>query len=129
MIINEKFTTPLQLRRDMLVPCSVYDQQFISSFFFDCIDDDNDCIMRFLMKNAFKIYLLMNCFVISLTTCYVKLFFKVLTICYFFKQILTIYVNVVLRCVIVLSSIFLTFHLLFLSFSCCPFSPSNFSFS
>jgi len=57
MIVNEKFTTPLQLRRDTLVPCSVYDQQFISSFFFDCIDDDNDCIMRFLMKNAFKIYL------------------------------------------------------------------------
>jgi len=57
MIINEKFTTPLRLRRDTLVPCSVYDQQFISSFFFDCIDDDNDCVMRFLMKNAFKIYL------------------------------------------------------------------------
>jgi len=57
MIINEKFTTPLRLRRDTLVPCSVYDQQFITSFFFDCIDDDNDCVMRFLMKNAFKIYL------------------------------------------------------------------------
>jgi len=56
MIVNEKFTTPLQLRRNTIVPCSVYDQQFISSFFFDCIDD-NDCIMRFLMKNAFKIYL------------------------------------------------------------------------
>ncbi len=57
MIVNEKFTTPLRLRRTTLVPCSVYDKQFISSFFFDCIDDDNDCIMRFLMKNAFKIYL------------------------------------------------------------------------
>jgi hypothetical protein len=57
MIINEKFTTPLRLRRDTLVPCSVYDQQFISSFFFDVIDDDHYIIMRFLMKNAFKIYL------------------------------------------------------------------------
>jgi len=55
--VNEKFTTPLQLRRKTLVPDSVYDQQFITSKFFDCIDNDIDCIMRFLMKNAFKIYL------------------------------------------------------------------------
>jgi len=59
MIVNEKFTTPLQLRRDTLVPCSVYDQQFISSFFFDVIDDkEYEYIMfTFLMKHAFKIYL------------------------------------------------------------------------
>ncbi len=57
--VNEKFTTPLQLRRDTLVPCSVYDQQFISSFFFDVIDDkEYEYIMfTFLMKHAFKIYL------------------------------------------------------------------------
>jgi hypothetical protein len=59
MIINEKFTTPLQLRRTTLVPCSVYDQQFISSFFFDVIDDKEYeyIIFTFLMKHAFKIYL------------------------------------------------------------------------
>jgi hypothetical protein len=57
--VNEKFTTPLQLRRDTLVPCSIYDQQFISSFFFDVIDDEEyEYIMfTFLMKHAFKIYL------------------------------------------------------------------------
>jgi hypothetical protein len=58
MIINEKYTTPLQLRRKILLPRSLYDQQFITSFFFDCIDDGDDyIIMTFLMKNAFKIYL------------------------------------------------------------------------
>jgi len=59
MIINEKFTTPLRLRRDTLVPDSVYDQQFISSFFFDVIDDkEYEYIMfTFLMKHVFKIYL------------------------------------------------------------------------
>lgn len=58
MMINEKFTTPLQ-RRMRLLPRSIYDQQqFITSFFFDCIDDGDDyIIMTFLMKNAFKIYL------------------------------------------------------------------------
>jgi len=57
--VNEKFTTPLQLRRDTLVPDSIYDQQFISSFFFDVIDDkEYEYIMfTFLMKHAFKIYL------------------------------------------------------------------------
>ena len=57
--VNEKFTTPLQLRRKILLPRSIYDQQqFITSFFFDCIDDGDDyIIMTFLMKNAFKIYL------------------------------------------------------------------------
>ena len=58
MIINEKFATSLQLKRKTLLPDSIYDQQFISSFFFDFIDDDDSYIvMTFLMKNAFKIYL------------------------------------------------------------------------
>jgi len=59
MIINEKFTTPLQLRRKTSVPDSVYDQQFISSFFFDVIDDkEYEYIMfTFLMKHVFKIHL------------------------------------------------------------------------
>jgi hypothetical protein len=58
--INEKFTTPLQLRRKTLLPRSIYDQQqFITSFFFDVVDDDEYqyLIFTFLMKNAFKIYL------------------------------------------------------------------------
>jgi len=58
MIINEKFTTPLKLKRKELVPCSIYDQQFISSFFFESIDNNDNCdIIAFLMRNAFKIYL------------------------------------------------------------------------
>jgi len=60
MIINEKFTTPLRLRRKTLLPRSLEnDQQFISSFFFDVIDDEEHqyLIFTFLMKNAFKIYL------------------------------------------------------------------------
>jgi len=59
MIINKKFTTPLQLRRTTLVPCSIYDQQLVTSFFFDIVDNDEDQyrIFTFLMKNAFKIYL------------------------------------------------------------------------
>ena len=58
--VNEKFTTPLQLRRKILLPRSLEnDQQFISSFFFDVIDDEEHqyLIFTFLMKNAFKIYL------------------------------------------------------------------------
>jgi len=58
--VNEKFTTPLQLRRKILLPRSLEnDQQFISSFFFDVIDNDENeyIIFMFLMKNAFKIYL------------------------------------------------------------------------
>ncbi len=58
MIINEKFMTSLKLKRKTLVPNSIYDQQFISSFFFDFIDGDDSYIaMTFLMKNVFKIYL------------------------------------------------------------------------
>ena len=55
--VNEKFTTPLQLRRKTLLPRSIYNQQFITSFFFDCIDNDDYIIMTFLMKNVFRIYL------------------------------------------------------------------------
>ena len=57
--VNKRFTTPLKLRRDTLVPDSIYDQQFVSSFFFDCIDDEEYeyIIFTFLMKHAFKIYL------------------------------------------------------------------------
>ncbi len=58
MIINKKFTTPLKLKRKELLPCSIYSQQFISSFFFDYIDNDDDYdAIAFLMRNAFRIYL------------------------------------------------------------------------
>jgi len=58
MIVNKKFTTPLKLRRKELLPCAIYSQQFVSSFFFDYIDgDDNYNAIVFLMKNAFRIYL------------------------------------------------------------------------
>jgi len=59
MIINEKFTTPLHPKRKTLLPRSIYDQQFITSFFFDVIDNDEYeyIIFTFLMKHAFKIYL------------------------------------------------------------------------
>ncbi len=60
MIINEKFTTPLHPKRKIhVVPDSIYDQQFITSFFFDVVDNDEYeyIIFTFLMKNAFKIYL------------------------------------------------------------------------
>jgi len=59
MIINEKFTTPLHPKRKTLLSRSIYDQQFITSFFFDVIDNDEYeyIIFTFLMKNAFKIYL------------------------------------------------------------------------
>ena len=58
--VNEKFTTPLRQKRKILLPRSLEnDQQFISSFFFDVIDDEEHqyLIFTFLMKNAFKIYL------------------------------------------------------------------------
>jgi hypothetical protein len=54
MIINKKFITPLKLKRKELLPCTIYSQQFISSFFFD---SDNCDIIAFLMRNAFRIYL------------------------------------------------------------------------
>jgi len=58
MIVNKKFTTPLKIQRKELLPCSIYSQQFVSSFFFDYIsDDDSYSAIVFLMKNAFKIYL------------------------------------------------------------------------
>jgi len=58
MIINENFITPLRPERKKLVPDNIYDQQFVSSFFFDFIDDDDSYIaLTFLMKNVFKIYL------------------------------------------------------------------------
>jgi GH15 family glucan-1,4-alpha-glucosidase len=58
MIINKNFITPLRPERRKLVPDSIYDQQFVSSFFFDFIDGDDSYIaMTFLMKNVFKIYL------------------------------------------------------------------------
>jgi len=60
MIINEKFTTPLRQKRIHVIPHSIkYDQQFITSFFFDVVDNDEYeyIIFTFLMKNVFKIYL------------------------------------------------------------------------
>lgn len=58
MLINENFITPLQPERKKLVPNNIYDQQFVSSFFFNFIDDDDSYIaLTFLMKNVFKIYL------------------------------------------------------------------------
>ena len=58
IIINEKFITPLKLKRKTLLPNSIYSQQFVSSFFFDFIDNDNNYIvLTFLMKNTFRIYL------------------------------------------------------------------------
>jgi len=58
MIVNKKFMTPLKFQRKELLSCSIYSQQFVSSFFFDYIDDDDSYrAMSFLMKNAFKIYL------------------------------------------------------------------------
>jgi len=39
--VNEKFTTPLHPKRKILLPRSIYDQQqFITSFFFDVVDND-----------------------------------------------------------------------------------------
>jgi len=59
--VNEKFTTPLRQKRKILLPRSLENdqQQFITSFFFDVVDNDeyDYIIMTFLMKNAFKIYL------------------------------------------------------------------------
>jgi len=58
--VNEEFTTPLRQKRKIhIIPHSVkYGQQFITSFFFDAIDDEYQYIIfTFLMKNAFKIYL------------------------------------------------------------------------
>jgi len=58
--VNEEFTTPLHPKRKIhVIPHSVkYGQQFITSFFFDAIDDEYEYIIfTFLMKNAFKIYL------------------------------------------------------------------------
>ena len=58
MIVNQKFTTSLKLKRKELLSYSIYSQQFISSFFFDYIDDCDNCsIIAFLMRNAFRIYL------------------------------------------------------------------------
>jgi len=58
MIKNEKFITPLKLKRKTLLPNSIYSEQFVSSFFFDFIDNDNNYIaLTFLMKNTFRIYL------------------------------------------------------------------------
>jgi len=58
MIKNEKFTTSLKLKRKTLIPDSVYSQQFVSSFFFNFIDnEDNYIALTFLMKNVFRIYL------------------------------------------------------------------------
>jgi len=58
--VNKEFTTPLRQKRIHIIPRSIkYYQQFISSFFFDVIDDEEHqyLIFTFLMKNAFKIYL------------------------------------------------------------------------
>jgi len=58
--VNEKFTTPLRQKRIHVIPHSVkYGQQFITSFFFDVVDDEEYqyLIFTFMMKNAFKIYL------------------------------------------------------------------------
>jgi len=58
--VNEKFTTPLRQKRIHVIPhCIKYGQQFITSFFFDVVDNDEYqyLIFTFLMKNAFKIYL------------------------------------------------------------------------
>ncbi len=58
MIINKNFTTSLRPKRGKLIPNSIYSQQFISSFFFDFIDnEDNYIVLTFLMKNVFRIYL------------------------------------------------------------------------
>jgi hypothetical protein len=58
MIKNEKFVTSLKLKRKTLIPNSIYSKQFVSSFFFDFIDNDNNYIaLTFLMKNTFRIYL------------------------------------------------------------------------
>jgi len=58
--VNEEFTTPLRQKRIHIIPhCIKYGQQFITSFFFDAVDDEEYqyLIFTFLMKNAFKIYL------------------------------------------------------------------------
>ena len=58
--VNEEFTTPLRQKRIHIIPRSIkYDQQFITSFFFDVVDDEEYQYVIFtsLMKNAFKIYL------------------------------------------------------------------------
>jgi hypothetical protein len=58
MIKNEKFITSLKLKRKTLIPNSIYSKQFVSSFFFDFIDNENNYIaLTFLMKNVFRIYL------------------------------------------------------------------------
>ena len=56
--MDEKFITSLKLKRKTLIPDSVYSQQFVSSFFFNFIDnEDNYIALTFLMKNVFRIYL------------------------------------------------------------------------
>jgi len=58
--VNEEFTTPLRQKRIHIIPRSIkYDQQFITSFFFDVVDDEEYQYVIFtsLMKNAFRIYL------------------------------------------------------------------------
>jgi len=56
--MDEKFITSLKLKRKTLIPDSVYSQQFISSFFFNFIDnEDNYIVLTFFMKNVFRIYL------------------------------------------------------------------------